>query len=107
MLQRARASGKAIFPPRIAEPGTGDPALDWVAAAGTGTIHSVTIQFPRPPAPPHAVVLVDLDEGVRMLSHMPGVDAEHIRIGDRVRARIVTGGDIPMVVFDPLETGRG
>lgn len=101
MLQRARGSGRAVFPPRLAEPGTGDTALDWIEAAGRGTVHSVTVQYPRPPAPPHAVVLVDLDEGVRMLSHMPDTDAESIRIGDRVRARIVTGGDVPMVVFDP------
>lgn len=101
MLQRARASGRAIFPPRMAEPGTGDPDLEWIEAAGTGVVHSVTVQYPRPPAPPHAVVLVDLDEGVRMLSHMPGTPAEGIRIGDRVMARVATGAEGPMVVFDP------
>lgn len=101
MLQRATGSGRFVFPPRIVEPGTGDAALEWVAAAGTGTVHSVTVQYPRPPALPHAIVLVDLDEGVRMLSHMPKVAAESIRIGDRVQARIVAGGEVPMVVFDP------
>ena len=105
MLQRPRASGRAIFPPRMAEPGTGDPDLEWVAAAGTGTVHAVTVQYPRPPAPPHAVVLVDLDEGVRMLSHMPGTDAESICIGDRVVARIAAGAEGPMVVFDPAPGG--
>jgi len=105
MLQRARGSGRAIFPPRLAGPGTGDTALDWVEARGVGLVHSVTVQYPRLPAPPHAVVLVDLDEGVRMLSHMPNVPADTIRIGDRVRARIVTGGEIPMVVFDPIPEG--
>lgn len=100
MLQRVRASGRHVFPPRLAEPGTGDTALDWVEARGTGTVHSVTVQYPRPPAAPHAVVLVDLDEGVRMLSHMPDVPAESIRIGDRVRARIVSEAEFPFVVFD-------
>lgn len=103
MLQRARASGRCFFPPRLAEPATGDTALEWIAAQGTGHVYSVTVQYPRPPAPPHAVVLVDLEEGVRMLSHMPSVAAESIRIGDRVRARIVTDGENPMVVFDPVE----
>lgn len=101
MLQRARASGRAIFPPRMAEPGTGDPDLEWIEVAGTGVVHAVTVQYPRPPAPPHAVVLIDLDEGVRMLSHMPGTAAESIRIGDRVVARIAPGAEGPMVVFDP------
>lgn len=99
MLQRD-AAGRAVFPPRLAAPGHAGP-LHWVEAAGTGTVHAVTIEHPRPPAAPRALVLVDLDEGVRMLSRMPDVAAESIRIGDRVRARIVAEAEIPHVVFVP------
>ena len=49
------------------------------------------------------VVLVDLDEGPRMMSRVEGIAPEAVRIGMRVRARVALQGDEPVVVFD-LET---
>jgi uncharacterized OB-fold protein len=88
MLQRDPATGRTVFPPRLRAPGTGVPLGDWVALSGMGTVHAVTVQYARPPAPARAVVLVDLDEGGRMLSEVVGTDPEDVRIGDRVAARI-------------------
>ncbi len=99
MLQQD-AAGRVIFPPRVAAPQHGGP-LSWIEARGTGRIYSLTIEHPRPPHPPQALVLVTLDEGVRMLSRMPGVDPKSIRIGDRVRARIIADAETPYVIFEP------
>ena len=53
-----------------------------------------------------AVVLVDVDEGFRMLSRVDAVAPEAVRIGMRVRARILPGdspGEAPYPVFEPVE----
>ncbi len=44
------------------------------------------------------VALIELEEGVRMMSTLPQV--ETAEIGARVRARIEDAGDAPRVVFD-------
>ncbi len=103
LLQRARASGRVFFPPRLAEPGTGDGDLEWIEASGLGTIYSVTVISQRPPTPPYAVVLVDLDEGARMMSRVEAMEPDAIRIGMRVRARIAQQDGAPLLVFDPVE----
>lgn len=98
-LQRCRGSDRYFFPPRVAEPGSGDRDWEWVAASGDGTVHSVTIVHPRPPAEPYNVVLVTLAEGPRIMSRVAG--AGDIRIGMKVRARICRDGKEPLLLFDP------
>lgn len=100
LLQRTRASGTVFFPPRLMEPRTGDDAWDWIEASGMGTVHAVTVIYPKPPEPPRAVVLVDLDEQVRLMSEVEGIAAEDIAIGLRVRARIGERGGAPLLLFD-------
>lgn len=102
LLQRANDSGTVFFPPRIAEPGTGDTDIAWIEAAGLGTVYSVTVISRKPPELPDNVVLVDLDEGARMMSRIDCIPAEDVRIGMRVRAKIVAEGETPLLVFEPL-----
>ncbi|MEP6874803.1 MAG: OB-fold domain-containing protein, partial [Burkholderiales bacterium] len=52
--------------------------------------------------PDYNVVLVDLDEGVRMMSRVEGLKPEDVRIGMRVQARVRTEGETPLVVFEPV-----
>jgi uncharacterized OB-fold protein len=49
---------------------------------------------------PSSVVLVDLDEGFRMMSRVEGLAPEDVRIGLRVTARF-TEDDPPLVFFVP------
>ena len=51
-IQRSRSSGKHVFYPRVIEPGTGATDLEWVPVSGLGTIYSVTVIDPKPPAVP-------------------------------------------------------
>ncbi|WP_033321212.1 bifunctional MaoC family dehydratase N-terminal/OB-fold nucleic acid binding domain-containing protein [Streptomyces yerevanensis] len=65
-------------------------SLEWdtVEASGEGTVYSyVVMHHPPFPAfdPPHAVGLIELDEGVRMISNVVGVPHEEVRIGMPVR----------------------
>lgn len=64
--------------------------LDWdtVRAVGEGTVHSyVVMHHPPFPAfdPPYAVGLIELAEGVRMVSNVIGVPYDKVRIGMPVR----------------------
>ena len=97
LLQRAIGSGERFFPPRLIEPGTGEVDLEWIEASGFGTVYSVTMINQKPPAEPYNVVLVDLDEGPRMMSRVTGPG--EIPIGLRVRARI-DRGDKPILLFE-------
>ena len=101
MLQRSRASGRCFFYPRVAAPVTGDRDLEWVPASGRGTVHATTIVRPKPPQAPYNVVLVDLEEGVRVMSRVEGVAPEAVTIGMPVQARIGTQDDKPILLFDP------
>lgn len=99
LLQRVRASGSMIFPPRLAEPGVGDEDWEWVETGGIGTVYAVTLVNRKPPEKPYNVVLVDLDEHVRLMSRVDGVAADAVHIGMRVQARIVEEDGAPLIVF--------
>ncbi|MEV7011483.1 OB-fold domain-containing protein [Streptosporangium sp. NPDC051022] len=94
----------AVFYPRVLCPECGSTELRWSESAGLGTVYSTSVLSPRDSLP-YPVVLVDLDEGFRMMSTVVGVPAEDVRIGTRVRARVEPDG--PRVVFtveaDPEE----
>jgi uncharacterized OB-fold protein len=101
MLQRSASSGRCFFYPRSIEPGTGAVDLEWTPASGLGRVYAVTVVRPKPPAQPYNVVLVDLDEGPRLMSRVDNIAAEAVAIGQRVRARIAEDGDARYIVFDP------
>jgi len=100
LLQRAKSSGEVIFPPRLMEPGVGDTDLEWIEASGMGTVYSATVISRKPPEPAYNVVLVDLDEHVRLMSRIDGIAAEQVAIGMRVRAKIVREGESSLLVFE-------
>lgn len=101
MIQRSSSTGGHVFYPRIAEPGTGAQDLEWVAASGKGTVHAVTVVRRKDPADSYNVVLVDLEEGPRLMSRVDGIPVDQVKIGMAVRACIVNEGDGPLLVFTP------
>jgi uncharacterized protein len=103
MLQRSKSSGRHVFYPRVAEPLTGAQDLEWVEASGLGTIYSTTVVRNKPPVPDHNIVLVDLAEGVRMMSQVIGLAPDAVTIGLKVRAKIGTLDGEPAVLFEPVE----
>ena len=99
MLQQSRTSKKPFFYPRVAEPGTGRTDLEWIEVSGRGTVYATTIIRVRRPEPDYVVVIVELDEGPRMLSRVDGVDPSEVFIGMRVEANIIAFEDRHAVVF--------
>lgn len=102
MIQRCASTGEHVFFPRVAAPGSGARDLEWVPASGRGTVYSTTVVRRRAErGGDYNVVLVDLQEGPRMMSRVEGIPPHEVRIGMAVRARIDDSGDTPVVVFDP------
>lgn len=77
--------------------------------SGHGTVYSYAIlHHPQNPAFTYPVLaaLVDLDEGVRLVSNLTDVDKDDIRIGMRVEAHFVPAGDGAQVpAFRPSPEG--
>jgi uncharacterized OB-fold protein len=98
MIQRSKETGRHVFFPRVAEPGTG-AELEWVEASGRGVVYAVTVVRKRPPEPSYNVVLVDLEEGPRLMSRVEGLEPEAVVIGLPVQAAIVEEEGEPVLVF--------
>jgi len=103
MIQRSKSTGAHVFYPRAVAPGTGARDLEWIEASGRGVVYSTTVVRKRPPEPSYNVALIDLAEGVRMMSRVEGVDAAAVTIGAAVQARIIDQDGEPVVVFDLAE----
>lgn len=110
-IQRCDGCGRHVFYPRQMCPHCGSAALTWVRPQGTGRIYALTTIPPaRDGEQPRHIVLVDLDEGVRLMSCVDPCPGDGPRIGDRVRARIGTiaqDGQAPVVLFSTVQVSDG
>ena len=107
LLQHCQNCERAVFYPRVVCPLCFSTDLEWRAASGTGTVYSYTVMRKASGRfatdPPTVVALVDLDEGVRMMSHLVGVDPPEARIGARVRVTVqAVEGDLSLPCFTPV-----
>jgi hypothetical protein len=79
--------------------------MEWHEVAGTGVVYSYALlHHPQHPAfdYPVAAVLVDLDEGVRLVSNIIDIDPDKITIGLPVEVSFVPAGeDAAVPVFRP------
>jgi uncharacterized OB-fold protein len=83
--QRCEDCGAAIHPHRVTCPVCGSRRLRDERSAGAGVVYSTTTVHAREGS--HNVVLVDLEEGFRVMSEVVGTAPDDVRIGMRVRAR--------------------
>lgn len=87
-IQR-RPDGSLQHPPVPAVWADKDEPVDYVVASGEGTVYSYVVHHaPKVPGRtlPFVIALVELEEGVRMLGELRGVDAADVKIGMPVRA---------------------
>lgn len=97
-FQRCAGCGAAVFYPRVICPVCGSAELGWEVSSGFGVVYATTAVYRRD-ADAYNVVLVDLEEGFRMMSRVEGVPAEEVEVGTRVAFRIDREGDVPVPVF--------
>jgi len=89
-VQRCRACGALRFPARALCSHCLATDAEWVAVSGRGEVYSFNVmhQVYHPgfaAEVPYAVVLVQLDEGPRLISNLVGLAADAIRIDMPVR----------------------
>lgn len=102
LIQRCAACQRAVFYPRMICPHCGGDALAWEAPSGRGAVYSTTVVRRKPEAGgDYNVALIDLEEGVRMMSRVDGVAPEAVRIGMAVQARVLARESGNLVVFVP------
>ncbi|MBE4734680.1 bifunctional MaoC family dehydratase N-terminal/OB-fold nucleic acid binding domain-containing protein [Streptomyces caniscabiei] len=87
----------------------GSAAWDTVEASGEGVVYSYVVMH-HPPFPvfdpPYAVGLIELVEGVRMVSNVVGVPCDKVRIGMPVRLEFLRcDEELELPVFRAIEEG--
>lgn len=90
---------RSVFYPRVLCPHCGSLALRWQRSAGLGSLYSHTF-VPNREGGGHSVLLVDLDEGFRLMASAHD-EAETLSIGMRMRGSVVweSGESEPRFVF--------
>ena len=90
-IQR-RPDGSLQHPPVPAVWQDKEQPIDYVVAGGTGTVYSFVVHHaPKVPGRtlPFVIALVELEEGVRMLGELRGVDPAAVKIGMPVRTTYI------------------
>lgn len=86
VVQRCAECGRLRHPPRAVCPACLSSAVEWRRASGLGTVYSVTVTHQNH-APgfrgrlPYVLAVVELDEGVRVMTNVVGCEPDAVRIG--------------------------
>ncbi len=104
VIQNCTACNRLQHPPQAACPACGSANnLEWKPVSGRGTIYSYAVVYDSPIASlqadqPYncAVIALDEDPGIKMLSHLPGTPVDEVPMDAPVQ-----------VVFEPTQaTGQ-
>ena len=92
LVQKCSACGTLRHPPRPGCAACGSLEWETIRSSGLGTVYSYVI-YHHPPLPgfetPFAVGLIELEEGVRMLSNIVDVPLDEIEVGMPVEVTFV------------------
>ena len=101
LIQHCGACGRHVYFPRELCPHCGTLGAALVAPAGGGTVAAVTtIRRKAELGGDYNVCMVELDEGVRLMSRVEGLAPAAVTVGLRVQARVTQANGCGLVVFD-------
>ncbi len=104
-VQRCRTCGRHYFYPRSFCPLCQSADVEWADVSGRGRLVSYVINYrPMPPADrdvPQVIALVELEEGVRMLTNIVGspADPDALPLDAPVSVAFEPRGDLQVPVF--------
>ena len=107
LLQWCTDCDAAVWYPRDLCPACSSAGLEWRPASGGATVYAFTIE-PRPTLPgvfgeePFVVALVELEEGVRLMTNVVGCAPHAVTVGMPVRVtweELSDGRNLPL--FEP------
>lgn len=109
LIQRCGGCGTLRHPPRPMCPQCRSLAWEAIESSGRGTVYSYVMPH-EPKFPsfdyPYVVVLVDLEEGVRLVSNLTGIDPADVREGMPVEVYYQSfDNDLVLHQFRPLAEG--
>lgn len=108
-IQRCNTCERFYFYPRPFCPHCNSDDVEWRVTSGHGTLASYIINYRPMPffelEGPQIIALVELDEGVRMMSNLVGVEPvpEKLVLGMRLTVSFDPRGDQFLPVFAPAE----
>lgn len=109
LLGECGACGLVYYYPRARCPDCLSDDVEWVEAAGTGSVYSYTVTETVAAWPeehlPLVAAYVELDEGPRLFTTLVDCTAEDVDIGTRVEVDFVGTEDeaVSIPVFEPVE----
>lgn len=100
VIQQCGACQRHVFYPRGVCPHCGADALAWAAPTGLGTVYAVTtVSRAAEAGGDYNISLIDLDEGVRLMSSIEEMLPADVTIGLRVKARVANRNDRAVLLF--------
>ena len=106
LIQRCAGCGELRHPPGPACPSCGSFDWDALEASGRGTVYSYTVNHhPQVPAfdYPLVVGLIELEEGVRLVANVIGIEPDDVEIGIPVQVEFTVFDDeLTLPQFRPV-----
>lgn len=103
-IQRCRNCDRYEWTPLEACSTCYSETLEWTPVTGRGSVYSFSVVH-RPAHPgftaPYVVAIVELDEGVRMLTDLVNIEHDAIKIGMNVRVAFEKDAEMPLYHFEP------
>ena len=115
LFQRALAEGEILLPkcddcgayhffPRVLCPHCHGAAISWKQATGKGRVYTTTVvRRSHDRGGDYNVCMVELQEGVRMMSRVEGIAPGEVAIDMAVTAFVGEAEGVPAVLFKPSE----
>ena len=96
LIQRCASCRRLQHPPAPMCPGCHSFEMEAIEACGRGVVHSFVVAH-HPPIPPfeypNVIVLVELEEGTRLVSRLVGTQPDDVAIGMPVAVEFETIAD--------------
>ncbi len=112
LIQRCKGCGTLRHPPGPVCPSCHSFEWDTVQASGRGTVYSFVVMHYPEVAPfdhPNPIVLVELEEGTRLISQLVGVKPGEVKIGQAVQVEFnsFNDGELVLPQFRPVAATEG
>ena len=111
VVPKCTECGRTFWHPRPRCPHCGSERVDWIRASGRGTVHTYTVvrQSGDPyfkTKVPYVVAMIDLDEGVRIMTNIVDTPLAALAVGTRVEVLFEdAGGGIAIPLFRASPSG--
>lgn len=106
LIQRCAACGRNFFYPRPFCPHCWSDDVEWLEASGRATLYTYSIVRANGLPPfsaevPYVAAVVDLDEGVRMMTAVVDCPFDELEIGMPLQVTFRDAEDFSIAVFQP------